>query len=635
MKNKFATKGKIITAVFVVMIDFLLLPSLIHFPKYLIEDPASAPSLWLSDFQPIKALVDLFQDKVLFQLWGILQFIVAAVIVLIFWSTLMKKSSKNATGGPEAAGNGEFGSSRWQTVKETDKAFLVWKFGEMVIAGGIVVGAIIKKDHKYSTAWVDKTDTNTIIIGTTRSGKTRRIVFPTIWELAHTGESILLTDPKGELYERSAPFLRDMGYSVKVIDYRKPGWGNMWNAMQPVLDALRDGDVAEASKHAWSIANMFVYQKPGSDQGSGESIWKDGAESVIAALILVVAMEAPNDSQKHMYSVYKTLAELGKARKVQIAGQMTEYVALNDYMDSLPLEHPARDAYATAALAPERTRGSFFSNVASLLRLFADPSIRFLTGSQDHVLHSLGALKTAVFLIIPDEDKTRHPLAALYIDQTYKALVELANNSGGRLPVRVNMLLDEFGNMPPLKDFDTKLTVSLGRGIRWNIILQDFNQLDAAYGKNAAGTIRGNCQNLIYLLTTDEETASRISKRVGNYTIATEGSSFNVGKNSVSQGGSSGLTKRELLTAEEILRWPEDKSLVIRARQHPATLPLPDLSLWPADKDFTPDGIEIARKIENVDFYIPDVENIGADSSQEQFTNVSQEPQRSYMNEID
>lgn len=619
---------------FLLLVDLFVFPSILMFPKYLAEHTIDALGIWLDDLNPFQAIIIVVKDPFLLKAWGFSQVIILSLTMLTFWKK-DSTSSKNPNrvtpnvGGPAVAGNNEYGSARWQTEEETNRTSFVWQLKTAVIAGGIVLGAVLsgRKPH----AWIDTKDVNTMIIGTTRSGKTRRLVFPTIWQLAYAGESILMTDPKGELYARSAPYLREMGYTVRVVDYRKPGWGSRWNAMQLVLDALKEGDVAAASSHAWTAANMFVYQKPGSDQAGGDSIWKDGAESVIAALILVVAMEAPHDNQKHMYSVYKTLAELGKSRKVRIGNQIQEYVALNDYMDQLPEGHPARDAYATAALAPERTRGSFFSNVASLLRLFADPAIQYLTAEQDHVLHDIGKEKTAVFLIIPDENKTRHPLAALYVDQTYQALVEFANNNGGRLPIRVNMLLDEFGNMPPFKDFDNKLTVSLGRGIRWNIILQDFTQTDVAYGEMKSTVIRGNCHNLIYLLTTDDKTAQKISDKLGKYTIRSDSSSYTEGKTSVSKGESFGLTGRSLLTQDEILRWPEDLSLVIRARQNPAYLPLPDLSLWPADEELIPDGGEVIRKIEPVKAFVPDM---AAQTHQSDPDDSEEEEEPSYMMDV-
>lgn len=604
--NKFSKPGKIITVCFLLLIDFFILPSVILFPKYLADamDPASAAETFLKNFSPIDALIELFETPFLLKAWGALQLIILSLVILLFWRNTPKHKPLVGIGGPPAAGSGQYGTSRFQTVKETNKSLTVWQIGTPIKQAGIVLGTPNQTDFK--TAWIDADDKMTLVVGTTGSGKTRRLVYPTIYALSHAAESMVLTDPKGEIYNRTAGYLQKKGYDIKVIDYRKPGWGNFWNAMEPVNVAIKRGDITEATSQAWSIANMFVYQKPGNNHG-GESIWKDGAESVIAALILVVAMEATHENQRHMYSVYKMLAELGQVKTVQVGQMVKEIVPLTMYMNSLPHDHPARDAYATAALAPERTRGSFFSNVSSLLRLVADPSISYLMSRQDHRLDAVGEQKTAVYLIIPDDDKTRHPLAALYIDQTYRALVEAANKNGGRLKIRTNMIFDEFGNMPPLKDFDTKLTVSRSRGIRWTIFLQDFSQLDSAYSEKVANTIRGNCQNLVYLLTTDETTAKKISSQCGKYTVATEGSSYNVGKHNVSRGGSYGLTGRDLLTHDEILRWPDDLALVLRAREYPAALPLPDLSHWPADREFEEDKSVPERTIQKTSFFIPDL----------------------------
>lgn len=461
-------------------------------------------------------------------------------------------------------------------------------------------------------------DHHSIIIGATRSGKTRRLVFPTIYQLSHANESMILTDPKGELYTRTASFLQNKGYNVICLDFRNPGWGNRWNPMQPVVDGINEKNFTKASEQAWSIAHMFVHQRR-SSRSNGEPIWDNGAEAVIASLILAVASEAKMFAQKHMASVYKMLAELGETQKAMRGNSVIEYIPLNEFFKNLPYDHPARDAFATARLAPERTRGSFYATVASLLRLFSDPSIAYLTAAQDHDLKNIGIEKTAVFLIIPDEDKSRHSLAALYVDQAYQALVDVANRYGGRLPVRVNMILDEFGNMPGFKDFDTKLTVSAGRGIRWNLIVQDFEQLKQAY-PDTTQTIKGNCHTWIYLLTQDPGTAKVISQRCGRYTVLTDSSTVNVRAFEASKGQSFGLMGRDLLTPDEVMRWPENYSLVIRARQYPARLYLPDLSSWPADKDFIPyEGVK-ERRIEKVHVFAPVMDQLEQVASTEKET---------------
>lgn len=622
MKLKWFSLGVIL------LLDFILLPSLLRFPSYFVQHQGAAASLWVQEFSIIDAGMLLFSDPPIQKLWLYSQLLIIAFIIMIFWSDVLPKKNKvqEGVGGPEAAGSGQFGTSRWQTEKETSRSASVWDIGKKCDKGGMILGV---KDNSFKKAWMVTQDFHSIIIGATRSGKTRRLVFPTIWQLAHAGESMILTDPKGELYERTSFFLRREGYNVVCLDFREPGWGNHWNPMQPVIEAIKKNDLSKATKHAWSIAHMFVHQHSGSMKG--EQIWNNGAESVIASLILAIATEAKSEAQKHMTSVYKTLAELGETQQTMKGDRIVDFVPLNEFMKMLPIDHPARDAFATARLAPERTRGSFYSTVAALLRLFSDPGISYLTSKQDHDLGDIGRVKTAVFLIIPDEDKTRHPLAALYVDQAYQALVDVANQNGGRLPIRVNNILDEFGNMPPIKDFDTKLTVSGGRGVRWNLIVQGFQQLKAAYDE-AAETIKGNCHVWIYLLTQNYGTAKELSQKCGRYTIQTDNSSVNVRGIEASRGQSSGLTGRDLLTPDEITRWPEDLSLVLQARQYPARLYLPDLSLWPADKELIAEGGVVDRNIQNVDVFIPSLEHVSNSSNNSDW---NAEEKEFYLDELD
>lgn len=544
------------------------------------EHGVETPAVWFREFDAIGSLVFLIEDIPFRNIWLISQGFIFTLILSLFWRDIPRRKNRllDGVGGPESAGSGQHGTSRWQTEKETDETSSVWITNKSLKKGGVVIG--MQPYNTFSTkalkVWLDSDDTHTLVIGTTRSGKTRTMVYPTIWALAHAGESMVLTDPKGELYGRTSQFLRKQGYNVILLDFRNPRRGNHWNPMEPIVKAIETGDESLASERAWDIANMISPHN-----SRGERIWTDGQQSVCASLILAVAMEAETREEKHLTSVYQMLIELGKS----ISTPAGPYVPLNNYFDSLPTGHIAKAAFGTAALAPDRTRGSFFSGVASELKLYADPSVSYLTSQQDHILENIGKEKTAVFLVIPDENTTRHILASLYINQCYSALVKVANENHDRLPVRTNFLLDEFGNLPPISDFDKKITVSAGRGIRYTLIVQDFQQIKKLYHDNAA-TITGNCHTWLYLLTTDEVTAERISKKTGRYTVETEGHSSTVQHKGSSRGFSGGITGRPLLDMSEVLRWPKNKALVMRARQFPAYLPLPDLTEWPADKDF-------------------------------------------------
>ncbi|MCZ2845731.1 MAG: type IV secretory system conjugative DNA transfer family protein [Candidatus Bathyarchaeota archaeon] len=589
-------KIRIFLTVIILLLDVILLPSALKFPIMLSEHGVATPDIWFKEFNVLNALKLIIEDEKFRFLWLVSQGFVICLIVVLFWRDIPRRKNRllDGVGGPESAGSGQHGTSRWQTEKETDETSTVWKTNEPLKKGGLVIG-MQPKNTKTLKVWLDTEDSHMLILGTTRSGKTRTMLYPTIWTLAHSDESMVLSDPKGELYGRTNKYLRKKGYNVVLLDFRNPKRGNHWNPMETVIKAIEEGDESLASEMAWDIANMISPHN-----SKGERIWTDGQQSVCASLILAVAMEAEKREEKHLTSVYQMLIELGKS----IPTPAGPYVPLNNYFDSLPTGHIAKAAFGTAALAPDRTRGSFFTGVASELKLYADPSISFLTSQQDHTLESIGKTKTAVFLIIPDENTTRHILASLYINQCYSALVKVANQNNDRLPVRTNFLLDEFGNLPPISDFDKKITVSAGRGIRYTLIIQDFQQLKKLYHDNAA-TITGNCHTWLYLLTTDEVTAERISKKTGKYTVETEGHSSTVQNKGSSRGFSGGITGRSLLTADEILRWPKFKALVLRARQFPAYLPLPDLSEWPADKDFVQVEEDEYKKLTYAPIWMP------------------------------
>ncbi|MCD5401360.1 type IV secretory system conjugative DNA transfer family protein, partial [candidate division NPL-UPA2 bacterium] len=450
--------GFILWGLFFIVGNIFVLPWLLRLPGYVLENPLRAANLWLAAIEdsPLAATRMLLDDPEFRRLWLYTQPLLLAAFFWVLWQPgLGKKRNRvgDGVGGPEAAGySTTHGSSRWQERKEINKNTSVWNTKRNPEKGGVILGY----EQKTGRAWLETRDFHTLLIGTTRSGKTRRIIFPTIWHLAQAEESMIVTDPKGELYERSRDYLEEKGYQVTLIDFRNPRRGNSWNPLDPVVQSVKASDLSRASERAWDIAHMIVHQKP----HTGDPLWPNGEESVIAALILASCMEAPEEKYKHMGSCYAMLSGMGGTDE-------KGNVPLSDYLQQLPAGHLAQAAYGTALLAPEKARGSFFTGAAADLRLWADPGIIHLTCKQGHCLESAGREKTAVFLVIPDEKSTRHMLASLYIDQAYQALVDLAIKNRGCLPRRVNFLLDEFGNLPVITDFDKKLTVAGGRNMRF------------------------------------------------------------------------------------------------------------------------------------------------------------------------
>jgi len=607
------TRNRLITVIVILLIDILFMPWLLKFPTFLIQDFSNAPGKWFS-YGIFNAYKDVFTDTRFLRLLLIMQLPVAAIIIYVIWNTekLKKKNRiKDGVGGPEPAGQGQHGTSRWQDAREMDSTATIWYSDMPLKAGGVIYGMEKSKNGKEKF-WFNSDDVHNLIVGATRSGKSRKIILPSIWELAKAEESMIIGDPKGELFIYTKEYLEKQGYKVIALNFREPAKGNQWNMLEMVNRAVDEGNIPKATELAWDIANALSHQKP---SASSEPIWENGEESTIAALILLTVLNSEFRFQKHMSTAYYLLAEYGQPLE-------DESVPLIDYIKKLPVKHPAKSAFATASIAPFKTRASFFTTALADLRLFSDPNIADMTSKQDHEIENIGIEKTAVFLIIPDEKATRNVLATLYINQVYQTLVDLANKKGGRIPRRVNFILDEFGNLPPIPEFDKKITVAGGRGMRFTIAVQDIAQLKKLYDKNSQ-TITGNCHNWIFLKTADFDTAKLISEKTGKYTVETENSSSSVQSKGHSLSHGVGLTGRALLLPDEVLRWPLNETLILPISYFPARYPAPDLSLYDANKDFgfhdsdreyNRQLIEdrwsnvIAREIEEANIWLPDLD---------------------------
>jgi type IV secretion system protein VirD4 len=508
---------------------------------------------------------------------------------------------------PVAAGQGQFGNARWLEKKKFKKTFDVveikkkdvkelMKLGEedlntggrietiawqgFIRRGGVVLGRddswfvrnILRKERLY----VVGNDTHTLTVGATNSGKTRTVVLETIGTLGLAGESMVMSDPKGELYQYTAPFLKRLGYKVHVIDYRNPEKSDRYNLLQPIINAVDKNDINKAIDAAWDLTATLV------GEPKGERIWTDGEASVIAASILSVVWDnrfKENRKYQNLTNVYAFIAEMAKPVNDKI-------IPIVEYAKKLPDNHPSKMLLSISEIAPNRTRGSFYTAALTTLRLFVIPSIYGMSNASDYDPMELGEGKHALFIVLPDEKTTYYPLASLLVSQHYEQLVQAADQRGGRLFNRVNFILDEFGNFVKIADFTNKLTVGRGRGIRFNLFLQSFSQLDEKYGKEIRDTIIGNCENWIYLQTDTLDTLETLSKKLGNYTVSTYSLSAQHGKFTLpSSSHSVNLTGRPLLTVDEIKSISRPYSLVT-SRADPAILYAPDLQSYYFNKMF-------------------------------------------------
>ncbi len=432
--------------------------------------------------------------------------------------------------------------------------------------GGIVVG--MEKVGNREKLYLIGNDTHTLTIGATRSGKTRCLVVQSICTIALAGESLVISDPKAELYHYTADYLRKLGYEVICLDFKNPDKSTRYNLLQPVIDAINEDDMERAEMYAWDITNILV-----GDNTSDEKIWENGEKSTIAAAILcVVADNRKRPEYQNLTNVYWFIAEMSKA----VGGK----TPMSEYMKKLPARHPARALLSIAEVAPSRTKGSFDTSALTTLRLFTSRSVYAITHKSDYNIADIGRKKQALFLILPDEKTTYYPIASLMVSQLYEMLVRQSDQRGGRLENRVNFVLDEFGNFTKLNDFTNKLTVAGGRGVRFNLFLQSFEQLTQKYDRETAAIVKSNCQTWIYLQADDKETLQDVCEKLGKYTTSAYQLSSQHGRYvNPSSSHSISLVARELLTTDEIRRISRPNQIVI-SRAHPAMMNAPDLSQW-------------------------------------------------------
>ena len=299
--------------------------------------------------------------------------------------------------------------------------------------------------------------------------------------------------------------------------------------------------------------------------------WEKSATAVLSALCYALIEDCKTEDEVNLYSIYNLLVEHGTKT-------IDRFNSLDLYFQQKPMGSLSKMSYATGSFAKGETRATLFSVLATTIKMFSDTGIPNLTSHTDFELNSIGKEKSVVYMIIPDDMESRHELASLCIDQCYQALVNSAQSyRDGKMPIRVNFILDEFANMPPITSISNKITVSRSRNIRFYLVLQDFDQLKETY-KDSAGTIKSNCTNWIYLLTSDNETAREISKRQGKYTISSErvSTSSRIEQLDYNISNDKSLLGRELLMPDELMRFKFGEALFIKARKYPVkTMAIP------------------------------------------------------------
>ncbi len=433
----------------------------------------------------------------------------------------------------------ENGYSRWAKDKEIMEAKDVLKVPFVVKtakAGGVPV------IYDNENAYVDDSNMHSLVIGATGSGKTAGIINPTMKMLMKAHESMVITDPKGEIYEDNYKILKDLGYQIIVLNFREPQKGSCWNPYDLPYKFQQEGNFDKANELLNDLSTNIVV-----DGQSQDPFWQNAAADYLTGLGLALFQDAPLD-QININSI-NLMINQGEER-LGASTYMKEYFKMQD-----PTSPIAINLAGTVTTADETKAGIMTVLQQKVKTLAVTRNLSEMLSKNDFDMASIGEKPTALFMIIQDEKTTYHSLATIFIKQCYECLISTAYKHGGALPIRTNFLLDEFANMPKIKDISTMVTAARSRHIRFTFIIQNFAQLDKVYGKEDAQTIRGNCINTIYLLTGELSALEEISKLCGDKIVR-------VGKDKKEE-------TRPLVTISELQRMKPDEYVLVRHRCPP------------------------------------------------------------------
>lgn len=434
------------------------------------------------------------------------------------------------------------GYSRWAKEKEIKQDLKPLNVQDPVYNAA---GFPLINDGK--TMYVDDGESHNLVIGSTGTGKTQCIIHPLVKILAKRGESMIVTDPKGEIYRESAGLLKQRGYKIVILNFREPQKGNTWNPLALPYSYYKNGNTDKAMELLDDVAANILYE----EGGSKDPFWEKTSADFFTGLALGLFKDGkPEEVNINSISLMATLGE------EKFAGRSTY---IKEYFNDMSPDSSAYTSASGTVFAPEETKGSILSTFKQKIKIFASrENLSEMLASSDFDMSMIGKQKTAVFMIIQDEKKTYHALATIFIKQCYESLIDVAQNSPkGELPVRTNFILDEFQNMPPLKDITTMVAAARSRRIRLTMIIQNFAGLDATYSKEVAQTIRSNCNNLLYLLTTELAALKEISELCGEVKVK------------VGKGDKEHEETRPLITVSDLQKMKKFEAIIIRVRQNP------------------------------------------------------------------
>lgn len=519
-------------------------------------------------------------------LFILLALVFGFIIITAFISSFGKRYSLNSIKN-RSVGHGQHGTARFATKAEIKELYQQipfepqkWRNGQSLPnAQGIIVGSATR--HGKTTAYVDCDDVNALVSGAAGTGKTAFFLYPNLEYCCASGMSFVTTDTKGDLYRNYATIAKEKyGYNIAVIELRNPTRSDEINLlhlvnyyMDQALEHPEDLSLrARAEKYAKIVSKTIMASD--SERGTAKygqnAFFYESAEGLITSTILLIAEFAPKET-RHIISVFKLLQELlapsGKKDK-------NKFQVL---LDTLPPEHKARWFAGAALNSPQQQMLSVISTALSRLNSFLDTEMEQILCFDTAVnAEKFCAEKSAIFIVMPEEDASKYFLVSLIVQQLYREILSIADEHGGKLKNRVMMYLDEFGTISKIENAEMMFSASRSRRISVIPIIQSAAQLEEKYDREGAKIIVDNCQLAMYCgFAPMSEDADNVSKRLGSKTVLS---------GSVSQGRNASqslqMIERPLMTGDELRTLPKGSMLVTKTGAHPVITQMQLYTKW-------------------------------------------------------
>jgi len=446
--------------------------------------------------------------------------------------------------------------SRWSTLEEITSTLKKIDLSEVSSSAS---GLPIYSDGRY--VYVDHLDNHSLVLGATGSKKTRLFCMPTINLLGHAGESMIISDPKGELLEKNSGYLISKGYQIGVLNFREPSKSNlMWNPLHMPYLFYKDQKFDKATE----MITDFVHTLKGQVRSERDPYWEITASNYIVGIILLLFELAKDINEVNMKSVVLLASYAHDTNELELS-------SLAKFVKQLPRHSLAAIKMLSTLLNADNTRKSILGTVDTMLSPFMNSlSLTSLLSKTNFQMEELSHKKHAIFLIIPDEKTTLHFLASAYIKQSYELFIDIASKQKDRLlNKRVNFILDEFANMPKITDMPSMITAARSRNMRFFLVVQSEQQLVNIYQEEAQ-TIKGNCTNWVFLTSRERGLLEELQVLCGKRNVFDR--------------------EEPLISMSQLQMFDKSRgqALILQARNFPFMSYLPDIDDYEYFKNYEP-----------------------------------------------